>query len=62
MLAVADQPDMFLQRLLKQTKPYLVRKGVDSVRKFEEGLQEANSKAKEAEQEAAAVKNRDFDL
>lgn len=62
LLSHADQPDVFLQRLLKQTKEYLMQKGQDAVQRFDQGYQEASADAAAALEGQEAAKNRNFDL
>lgn len=58
----ADQPDIFLQRLLKQTKDYLVQRGPDALQKFEKGYQEASAEATAALEGKESTSNRNLDL
>lgn len=62
-LLCADQPDIFLQRLLKQTRSYLSARGPEAVKKFEEGFREATDQAAAAvEQGRTNASHRDIDL
>lgn len=61
-LSCADQPDIFLQRLLKQTKDYLVQRGPDAMQKFEKGYQEASAEATAALEGKESTSNRNLDL
>lgn len=58
----ADQPDIFVQKLLKQTKGYLIQRGQEAAQKLAEGLQDANSKIAAAENDAEGTANRSYDL
>ncbi len=58
----ADQPDVFLQKLLKQTRDYLVQRGQDAMQKFERGYQEARAEATAALEGEGSVNSRNLDL
>lgn len=58
----ADQPDVFLQRMLKQTRAYLTERSPESRRKFEEGFQEAAAKAAAVTQDPSTAPQRNFDM
>ena len=60
----ADQPELFLQKLLKQTHPYLAKRGAEAAQKAVWGLEEADARASEAMQrrKADGTDARQFDL
>ena len=58
----ADQPDIFLQRVLKQTRAYLAQRGEESARRVDEGLKDASKEALIAEQASGNSVRRDVDL
>ena len=60
----ADQPEIFLQRVLKQTQAYLEGRGAKAAEKAREGRREADIQAAKAVEniQSTEKEGRDFDL
>ena len=59
---LADQPEVFFHRLLKQTHPYLAKKGQHSARKIQQDLKEATVASEKALKMRQSDDARQFDL